>query len=163
MSYCYKQLFYCFSNTLETKMFKFTKFLADSGSVVNITKNVIRPIGKSASSATLIPAAVSNDPDEPIDIPNPYKKERVICILCKHNITPDHKNVKLLSQFQSPYTGRIYGRHITGLCKQKQAEVEAAILRAQSSALMPSYHKDIDFIKDPKLFNPEKPTRPHKY
>ncbi|XP_037950495.1 28S ribosomal protein S18c, mitochondrial [Teleopsis dalmanni] len=101
--------------------------------------------------------------DEPIDIPNPFEKEKKLCILCKNDISPDYKNVKLLSQFQSPYTGRIYGRHITGLCKQKQEEVEIAIARAQRCALMPTYYKDIDFLQDPKLFEPEKPTRPHKY
>nr|XP_014098923.1 28S ribosomal protein S18c, mitochondrial [Bactrocera oleae] len=101
--------------------------------------------------------------DEPIDIPNPFEKERRICILCKHNIVPDYKNVKLLSQFQSPYTGRIYGRHITGLCKQKQEQVEKAIIRAQNCAMMPTYHKEMDFMQDPRLFDPEKPIRPHKY
>uniref|UniRef100_A0A1B0FNX5 Mitochondrial ribosomal protein S18C n=1 Tax=Glossina morsitans morsitans TaxID=37546 RepID=A0A1B0FNX5_GLOMM len=143
-------------------MLKFAKFLADNGSVVNIARNTIRSVSKS-TSGTSSSAAVSTDTDEPIDIPNPYEKDRSICILCKHNIVPDYKNVRLLSQFQSPYTGRIYGRHITGLCKRKQAEVEAAIIRAQNCALMPAYHKDIDFIKDPKLFNPERPIRPHKY
>lgn len=101
--------------------------------------------------------------DEPIDIPNPFEKDPQQCILCKHDITPHYKNVKLLSQFQSPYTGRIYGRHITGLCKQKQEDVEKAILRAQYCLLMPGYHKDLDFLHDPKLFDPEKPVRPHKY
>ncbi|XP_036332203.1 28S ribosomal protein S18c, mitochondrial-like [Rhagoletis pomonella] len=101
--------------------------------------------------------------DEPIDIPNPFEKDRRVCILCKHNIVPNYKNVKLLSQFQSPYTGRIYGRHITGLCKQKQEQVEKAIIRAQNCALMPSYHKDMDFLQDPRLFDPERPIRPHKY
>lgn len=101
--------------------------------------------------------------DEPIDIPNPFEKDPQQCVLCKHDITPHYKNVKLLSQFQSPYTGRIYGRHITGLCKQKQEDVEKAILRAQRCLLMPGYHKDLDFLHDPKLFDPEKPVRPHKY
>lgn len=107
--------------------------------------------------------ATACNPDEPIDIQNPFEKERKVCILCKHSITPDYKNVKLLSQFQSPYTGRIYGRHITGLCKQKQKEVELAIIKAQNCAMMPTYHKEVEFMKDPKLFDPEKPIRPHKY
>lgn len=101
--------------------------------------------------------------DEPIEIANPFEKDPQQCVLCKHDITPHYKNVKLLSQFQSPYTGRIYGRHITGLCKQKQEDVEKAILRAQRCLLMPGYHKDLDFLHDPKLFDPEKPVRPHKY
>lgn len=43
----------------------------------------------------------NNDDAEPIDIKNPYKRENRQCILCKLNITPDYKNVRLLSQFQS--------------------------------------------------------------
>ncbi|KAM7363748.1 mitochondrial ribosomal protein S18C [Cochliomyia hominivorax] len=136
-------------------MYKITKFVAQNVNVANLMG--IRTLGASA-----IRFATAN-PDEPIDIKNPFEKERKVCILCKHGITPDYKNVKLLSQFQSPYTGRIYGRHITGLCKQKQNEVEKAIIRAQNCAMMPTYHKDLDFMKDPKLFDPEKPIRPHKY
>ena len=98
-----------------------------------------------------------------MDIQNPFEKEPQKCILCKLNISPDYRNVKLLSQFQSSYTGRIYGRHITGLCKHKQEEVEKAIIRAQNCAMMPSYHKDLDFLQEPKLFDPERPIRPHKY
>lgn len=101
--------------------------------------------------------------DSPIEIANPYEKEKQFCILCKYNIIPHYKNVKLLSQFQSPYTGRTYGRHITGLCKKKQEEVEKAIIRAQHSALMPIYHKDPAFLQEPSLFDPERPIRPHKY
>lgn len=101
--------------------------------------------------------------DLPIEMQNPFKKEKMQCLLCKHNIVPNYKNVRLLSQFQSPYTGRIYGRHITGLCKRKQYEVELEIAKAQTAGFMPSYHKDITFVKDPKLYDPERPIRPHKY
>jgi small subunit ribosomal protein S18 len=96
-------------------------------------------------------------------MPNPFEKEKIKCILCKHQIVPDYKNVKLLSQFQSAYTGRIYGRHITGLCKKMQEKVEKEIIKAQGCGLMGYYNKSVDFLKDPKLFNPEKPIRPHKY
>lgn len=96
-------------------------------------------------------------------MPNPFQKEKIQCILCKHNIEPDYKNVKLLSQFQSPYTGRIYGRHITGLCKAKQEKVEAEIIKSQGCALMGYFHKNVAYLKDPKLFDPERPLRPHKY
>lgn len=61
------------------------------------------------------------------------------------------------------YTGRIYGRHITGLCKTKQQEVNNAISRSISSGLMPGYHKAPEFFDDPKLYDPEKPIRPHPY
>ncbi|XP_067633030.1 small ribosomal subunit protein bS18m [Eurosta solidaginis] len=133
-----------------------------SGGVCATGWTSVNPLLVCTPTARKFTAPVKNK-DEPIDIPNPFEKERQVCILCKHNIVPGYKNVKLLSQFQSPYTGRIYGRHITGLCKQKQEQVEKAIIRAQNCALMPTYHKDIDFLRDPRLFNPEKPIRPHKY
>lgn len=94
---------------------------------------------------------------------NPFHKERRECILCKLKITPDYKNVKLLSQFQSPYTGRIYGKHITGLCENKQKLVEAEIHKAQMAGLMATYLKEPCYLKDPKLFDPEKPVRPHRF
>lgn len=96
-------------------------------------------------------------------MPNPFEKEKVKCILCKHSIEPNYKNVKLLSQFQSSYTGRIYGRHITGLCKAKQEKVESEIIKAQGCGLMSYFHKSVTFLKDPRLFDPERPIRPHKY
>uniref|UniRef100_A0A7G3APM4 Putative ribosomal protein s18c n=1 Tax=Lutzomyia longipalpis TaxID=7200 RepID=A0A7G3APM4_LUTLO len=103
------------------------------------------------------------DPDAPIEITNPFEKPRQECILCRANIEPDYKNVRLLSQFQSPYTGRIYGRHITGLCKGKQEKLELEIIKSQNCGLMPTYKKSNEFLKDPPLFNPERPIRPHKY
>jgi small subunit ribosomal protein S18 len=94
---------------------------------------------------------------------NPFKKEKVECILCKKKIVPDYKNTQLLSQFQSPYTGRIYGRHITGLCKTMQQKVESEIIKATTIGLMGVVTKDVKYLKDPKLFDPENPIRPHKY
>jgi small subunit ribosomal protein S18 len=94
---------------------------------------------------------------------NPFEKDKAQCILCQHNIEPNYKNVKLLSQFQSPYTGRIYGRHITGLCKKKHELVEKEISKSQSAGFMGTYVKSVEFFKDPKLFDPERPMRPHKY
>ncbi|XP_049880919.1 28S ribosomal protein S18c, mitochondrial [Pectinophora gossypiella] len=101
--------------------------------------------------------------DEPVDIANPFKKETRQCILCKLKISPNYKNYRLLSQFQSPYTGRIYGRHITGLCKSKQALVEAEIIKAQNCGYMPYFYKDKAYLKDPKLFDPENPIRSHRF
>lgn len=94
---------------------------------------------------------------------NPFQKERVKCVLCTHNIEPSYKNVQLLSQFQSPYTGRIFGRHITGLCKNKQEMVEKEIAKAQSVGFMGFVTKDPKYLKDPSLFDPERPIRSHKY
>ncbi|CAG9134789.1 unnamed protein product [Plutella xylostella] len=103
------------------------------------------------------------DEDAPVDMQNPFKKEQRQCILCQLKITPDYKNYRLLSQFQSPYSGRIYGRHITGLCKTKQLQVEAEIRKAQNCAYMPYFYKDKTFLKDPKLFDPENPIRSHRF
>jgi hypothetical protein len=61
------------------------------------------------------------------------------------------------------FLGRIYGRHITGLCKQMQHDVEAEIHKAQMIGFMGVMTKKPQFLKDPKLFDPERPIRPHKY
>lgn len=114
------------------------------------------------SSGTQVESS-TQDEDDPVDMKSPFKREDRQCILCKLNITPDYKNARLLSQFQSSYTGRIYGRHITGLCMKKQKEVEKAIQRSQSCGFMPVYHKAIEFFEDPKLYDPDKPIRPHPY
>lgn len=100
---------------------------------------------------------------EPVDIENPFKREDQKCVLCRLDITPNYKNVRLLSQFQSRFTGKIYERHITGLCKNKQQLIESEISKAQRMGLMPDYHKNPDYYDDPKLFDPENPIRPHKY
>lgn len=63
---------------------------------------------------------------------NPYERPRKICILCKHGIEPNYKNVRLLYQFVSPYTGKVYGRHITGLCKDKQEKMEVQAIVASN-------------------------------
>lgn len=62
---------------------------------------------------------------------NPFTVTKRKCILCQHGITPDYKNVKLLSQFISPHTGRVYGRHITGLCKDQQDRLENEISKSR--------------------------------
>ncbi|KFW86249.1 hypothetical protein N305_05244, partial [Manacus vitellinus] len=88
---------------------------------------------------------------QPIQMENPYKEPPKRCILCKINV--DYKNVQLLSQFVSPYTGCIYGRHITGLCHKKQREVTKAIRRAQVLGFMPVVLKNPQFLTDPKICN----------
>ncbi|KAM9451294.1 small ribosomal subunit protein bS18m [Clarias gariepinus] len=87
--------------------------------------------------------------DMPIKMENPYKQPQKGCILC--NVEVDYKNIQLLSQFISPHTGRIYGRHITGLCGRKQREVMKAIKRARSMGFMSVTLKDPQFIKDPNI------------
>lgn len=95
------------------------------------------------------------DPDMPItEMEDPYADSPPKCILCKHNVDLDYKNTRLLSQFVSPYTGRIYGRQITGLCIFMQRRVAKLIKRSRFFGFMPYEHKDLRFIQDPKLFDP---------
>ncbi|XP_033324663.1 mitochondrial ribosomal protein S18C [Megalopta genalis] len=108
-------------------------------------------------------ADITSNPDLPTLSENPFKKERTLCILCKLKIEPDYKNVRLLSQFQSSYTGRIYGKHITGLCDYKQKRVEEEIGKAQQAGLMGFMTKDPRYVNDPKLFDHTQPIKPHPY
>ncbi|XP_005999428.1 28S ribosomal protein S18c, mitochondrial [Latimeria chalumnae] len=92
---------------------------------------------------------VSSKDDLPQQMENPYKEPPKKCILC--GIAVDYKNVQLLSQFVSPYTGRVYGKHITGLCGKKQREISKAIKRAHTMGFMPVTLKDPAFLKDPNI------------
>lgn len=79
---------------------------------------------------------------QPVAMQNPYEREQVQCLLCKYQVPIDYKNVRLLSQFVSPYTGRVYGRNITRLCKKQQDVVENAIRKSQDAGEfigLPSY------------------------
>ncbi|XP_065752348.1 small ribosomal subunit protein bS18m-like isoform X2 [Phocoena phocoena] len=64
-----------------------------------------------------------------------------------------NEGLPLLSQFISPFTGCIYGRHIAGLCGKKQKEITKAIKRAQIMGFMPVTYKDPAYLKDPKVCN----------
>ncbi|XP_043077487.1 28S ribosomal protein S18c, mitochondrial [Puntigrus tetrazona] len=87
--------------------------------------------------------------DTPMKMENPYKPPPKTCVLC--NVTIDFKNIQLLSQFISPHTGRIYGRHVTGLCGRKQKAITKAIKKARSMGFMSVTLKDPQFIKDPDI------------
>ncbi|KAJ1524944.1 hypothetical protein ONE63_009802 [Megalurothrips usitatus] len=100
-------------------------------------------------------------PEESME--SPFVQHSRQCILCKYGVTPDYKNVKLLSQFISSHTGRVFGRHITGLCKMQQERVEAEIVKARSAGFMAYYYKHPEFLNDPKLCDPTRPARPHPY
>ncbi|XP_045428320.1 28S ribosomal protein S18c, mitochondrial-like isoform X1 [Pipistrellus kuhlii] len=94
---------------------------------------------------------VTSNEDLPVPIENPYKEPLKKCVLCRKRV--DYKNVQLLSQFISPFTGCIHGRHITGLCGKKQKEITKAIKRAQIMEFMPVTYKDPAYLKDPKICN----------
>nr|BAN21385.1 mitochondrial ribosomal protein S18C [Riptortus pedestris] len=129
--------------------------------------NPISRLGLRSSSLQVIrnytPGEKSDTLDKPVDIENPFVKEKQQCILCKLNIKPDYKNARLLSQFVSPFTGRVYGRHVTRLCTHKHELVKKEIVKARNAGFMPYYNKEPAFLNDPKLFNPEKPIRNHDY
>ncbi|XP_061553987.1 28S ribosomal protein S18c, mitochondrial [Phycodurus eques] len=84
-----------------------------------------------------------------VKMENPYKEPQKGCVLC--NVTVDFKNIQLLSQFISPHTGRIYGRHITGLCGRKQKEISKAIKKAHAMGFMSVTHKHPELMRDPNI------------
>jgi len=60
----------------------------------------------------------------------------------------NYKNVQLISQFVSPYTGRLYTENATGLCSSKYDELKTSFEIAQSLLLIgPS--KEPLFMNDP--------------
>ncbi|KZC05944.1 PREDICTED: 28S ribosomal protein S18c, mitochondrial [Dufourea novaeangliae] len=135
--------------------------------VRNVTNRFPRFFCRSKSTEACISYEETTNLTTNSDLPtlseNPYKKEKRLCILCKLKIEPDYKNARLLSQFQSSYTGRIYGKHITGLCDRKQKRVEEEIVKAQNAGLMGYMTKEPKYVNDPKLFNPAFPFKPHPY
>ncbi|PAA53229.1 hypothetical protein BOX15_Mlig024874g2, partial [Macrostomum lignano] len=97
--------------------------------------------------------AGQTDPDMPLaDMPDPYKKPIKKCVLCRQDVPLDYKNARLLSQFVSPYTGRIYGRHITGLCQPMQERVAELVKKSQKFGYMSQNIKETFFLSDPALF-----------
>ena len=98
-----------------------------------------------------------------VDKPTPYTRPDRQCILCKNKIDLDYKNPRLLSQFVSPLTGRIYEKHITGLCEAQQIKLIREIRKSRSAMLMPIFYKMPKYNKDPPLFNPDRPQRPNPY
>ncbi|CAJ1069892.1 S ribosomal protein S18c%2C mitochondrial [Xyrichtys novacula] len=113
-------------------------------------KSVLTPHrNTSLRSLTVSSSLVQNKDNMLVQMENPYKEPQTGCVLC--HVTVDYKNIQLLSQFISPHTGRIYGRHITGLCGRKQKEVSKAIKKAQAMGFMPVTHKHPQFMRDPNI------------
>ncbi|CEF64184.1 28S ribosomal protein S18c, mitochondrial [Strongyloides ratti] len=94
---------------------------------------------------------------------NPYAKEKKKCILCEHNIELDYKNARLLQQFVSSFSGRVYDKHVTGLCDHQHKRLIEMITISRRAGYMPIFVKDPRYLKDPKLFNAFKPIRSHSY
>ena len=68
-----------------------------------------------------------------------------------------------MTQFVSPFTGRLYDKHITGLCEAQHRAVKKEVQRAQLWGLMSRFYRDPKFNDDPKLFDPTRPSRPNPY
>lgn len=105
-----------------------------------------------------------NSEDEPILLEkNPYEKPNRKCLLCEHKIDLDYKNTRLLQQFVSTFSGRVYERHVTGLCTKQYQRLLQTIALSRRAGYMPIFVKDPKYLNDPKLFDPLKPRMPHSY
>ncbi|XP_022623127.1 28S ribosomal protein S18c, mitochondrial [Seriola dumerili] len=111
--------------------------------------NPVLPQHGNTSLRSLTSHVVQQRDDTLVKMENPYKEPEKGCVLC--NVKVDYKNVQLLSQFISPHTGRIYGRHITGLCGRKQKEVSKAVKKAHSMGFMSVTHKHPQLMRDPNV------------
>jgi hypothetical protein len=49
------------------------------------------------------------------------------------------------------------------LCKLKQKIVEGEIIKAQNAGYLAVMLKKVEYLKDPKLCDPNRPVRPHRY
>ena len=110
------------------------------------------------------PQQFPTDPDAPVELPfNPYEKAPKKCILCALGVKLDYKNARLLQQFVSTFSGRVYDRHVTGLCDRQHDVLLRTISLSRRSGYMPSLVKEPKYRQDPKLFDPMKPLRQHSY
>ncbi|XP_051234574.1 28S ribosomal protein S18c, mitochondrial [Dicentrarchus labrax] len=112
-------------------------------------KAVLSPPGNQSLRSLTASSDGVQQREEWVKMDNPFKEPQKGCILC--NVPVDYKNIQLLTQFVSPHTGRIYGRHITGLCGRKQKEISRAIKKAQSIGFMSVTHKHPQLMKDPNI------------
>ncbi|KAK4014708.1 28S ribosomal protein S18c, mitochondrial [Daphnia magna] len=127
-----------------------------------ITGSKLLPVRVGYSTAS----STSSQPEDDLpaeNLSNPYQKEKRCCVLCKYGVEVDYKNARLLSQFLSPFTGKVYEKNITGLCKAKQKSVEREIIKSQNAGYLAVMLKKVEYIRDPKLCDPSRPIRPHRY
>uniref|UniRef100_A0A8R1HJ67 28S ribosomal protein S18c, mitochondrial n=1 Tax=Caenorhabditis japonica TaxID=281687 RepID=A0A8R1HJ67_CAEJA len=89
---------------------------------------LIRPSSFRLCSSTPSEIPPASSEDEPVILEkNPYTKEPRKCLLCTTGVELDYKNARLLQKFVSTFSGRVYDRHITGLCDDQQKKLVEAI------------------------------------
>ncbi|OZC10825.1 putative ribosomal protein S18 [Onchocerca flexuosa] len=133
-------------------------------------RTYLRPfilMNRASSSSTAITAtghhSVEDDDGVVQMVMDPYCKPARQCFLCSKKIELDYKNARLLQQFVSTFSGRVYDQHITGLCDGQQKRLLETIALSRRAGYMPVLIKDPKYLRDPKLFDPLKPIRPHSY
>ena len=81
-------------------------------------------------------------------------KERLCsnpCPICRSNILIDFKNKELLEQFLCPFTGQILPASTTGLCRQQQRKLMAAMEKAWDHGWLP-YSIPRKMVEEKKVF-----------
>ena len=117
-------------------------------------------------SASIVEQSIK---DFPVEMDDPYAPPPSRCILCPERYapgcapTPSYLNPKLLSQFTSPHTGKVYEKHITGLCAKMQEKVEKETFRSQTAGLMSTRVKNVEYLQDPQIVNAAKPYMPNPH
>ncbi|CAG9529916.1 unnamed protein product [Cercopithifilaria johnstoni] len=125
-------------------------------------------MNRASSSSSVVATAVGHnmveDDDGVVQMrKDPYCKPTRQCFLCGKKIELDYKNARLLQQFVSTFSGRVYDQHITGLCDGQQRRLLETIALSRRAGYMPIFVKDPKYLRDPKLFDPLKPIRPHSH
>jgi len=97
-----------------------------------------------------------DDPDAPcFEMEDPYVETPPKCVICENQIDFDYKNVQLLSQFVSQFTGTIYPRKVVGLCTVQYDKVVKSIIYARKMAMMTHKFKNQSFYDDATLMFPQ--------
>ncbi|XP_029299090.1 small ribosomal subunit protein mS40 [Cottoperca gobio] len=68
------------------------------------------------------------------------------CPVCRDpNVIIHHQNVKLLQQFISPHTGKVYDPTRTGVCMKQQKKLNKAVEAARDHGLLPFQIPHVEF------------------
>ncbi|KAI6177638.1 putative ribosomal protein S18 [Aphelenchoides bicaudatus] len=143
-----------------------------------LTQVPVRLCSSSAAgteASTVAKIQHERDPDEPVQLAkkslHQTRKQMFVlpigfCKLVTQNIADvklDYKNTRLLQQFVSSFSGRVYEQHVTGLCEKQYRTLLRTIKYSRKAGYMPVMTKDPKYLRDPKLFDPMKPIRPHSF